>query len=67
MIFNEQTKSIPITKMMVWEAYKSQLPEQIRGGIYLPILQLMAFYRSLKKGLNPDTPKNLSAVVNLDL
>jgi len=22
MIFNEQTKSIPISKMMVWEAYK---------------------------------------------
>jgi glucosamine 6-phosphate synthetase-like amidotransferase/phosphosugar isomerase protein len=29
-------------------------------------LQLMAFYRSLAKGLNPDRPKNLTAVVQLN-
>ena len=27
----------------------------------------MAFYRSLAKGLNPDRPKNLTAVVQLNL
>jgi hypothetical protein len=26
----------------------------------------MAFYRSLHKGLNPDRPTNLTAVVNLE-
>ena len=34
---------------------------------YLPILQLMAFYRSMAKDLNPDRPNNLTAVVKLDL
>ena len=48
-------------------SFTSQLPEQIRGVLYLPIMQLMAFYRSICKGLNPDSPKNLSAVVNLEL
>lgn len=47
--------------------FNSQLPEQIRGVLYLPIMQLAAFYRSIRKGLNPDSPQNLSAVVKLDL
>lgn len=38
-----------------------------RGTLYLPLLQLLAFYRSVSKGLNPDSPSNLTAVVNLDL
>lgn len=47
--------------------FSSHLSEEIRGVLYLPIIQLMAFHRSMKKGLNPDSPKNLSAVVNLQL
>ena len=47
--------------------FESNLPEEVRGVLYLPILQLMAFYRSLAKGLNPDRPNNLTAVVKLDL
>jgi glutamine---fructose-6-phosphate transaminase (isomerizing) len=31
------------------------------------VLQLMAYYRSLSKGLNPDRPTNLTAVVKLNL
>ena len=31
----------------------------------LPVLQLMAYYRALAKGLNPDRPTNLDAVVKL--
>ncbi len=45
----------------------SNLPEAIRGVLYLPVMQLMAFYRALAKGANPDRPKNLTAVVNLNL
>ncbi len=45
----------------------SGIPEPVRGVLYLPILQLMAFYRSLAKGLNPDRPTNLTAVVKLNL
>ena len=48
-------------------SFKSQIPEQVRGVLYLPVLQLMAFYRSVAKGLNPDRPENLTAVVKLDL
>ena len=47
--------------------FESQLPESVRGVLYLPVAQLMAFHRSLAKGLNPDRPANLSAVVTLDL
>jgi glucosamine--fructose-6-phosphate aminotransferase (isomerizing) len=48
-------------------AFESGIPESVRGVLYLPVLQLMAFYRSLAKGLNPDRPNNLEAVVKLDL
>jgi glutamine---fructose-6-phosphate transaminase (isomerizing) len=48
-------------------SFESRIPEAIRGVLYLPVLQLMAFYRSLAKGFNPDRPKNLTAVVQLDL
>lgn len=48
-------------------SFESGLPESARAVLYLPALQLMAFYRSLAKGLNPDRPKNLTAVVKLDL
>ena len=47
--------------------FRSGLPEPIRNILYLPILQLMAYYRSMAKGLNPDRPANLTAVVELDL
>lgn len=46
--------------------FNSNLPEEVRAVLYLPILQLMAFYRSLAKDLNPDRPNNLTAVVKLD-
>ncbi len=37
-----------------------------RGPLYLPMLQLLAFYRAVMNGLNPDKPQNLTAVVELD-
>ncbi len=48
-------------------AFESGLEEGMRAVLYLPILQLMAYYRSLAKGLNPDQPHNLSAVIRLSL
>lgn len=47
--------------------FESGIPENVRGVLYLPVLQLMAFYRSLAKGLNPDRPNHLTAVVQLEL
>ena len=47
--------------------FQSGIPEEVRGVLYLPVLQLMAYYRSMAKGLNPDSPKHLTAVVTLNL
>jgi glucosamine--fructose-6-phosphate aminotransferase (isomerizing) len=46
-------------------AFNSGVPEAVRGVLYLPVLQLMAYERSKAKGLNPDNPTNLTKVVNL--
>ncbi len=35
-------------------------------ALYLPLLQFMAYYRAISKGLDPDNPNNLEAVVSLD-
>jgi glucosamine--fructose-6-phosphate aminotransferase (isomerizing) len=43
-----------------------QAPELARLPLYLPSQQLMGLYTGLKKGLDPDNPKNLSRVVLLD-
>ena len=48
-------------------SFGSGMPENIRGVLYLPVLQLMAFYRSVAKGINPDRPNHLTAVVKLDI
>ena len=34
--------------------------------LYLPFVQLLAYYRALAIGLDPDKPRNLSQVVVLD-
>ncbi|MBE7554848.1 MAG: SIS domain-containing protein [Anaerolineales bacterium] len=48
-------------------AFESGVPEAVRNVLYLPVLQLLACRRALAKGLNPDLPNNLEAVVRLDL
>jgi len=45
--------------------FDSGLPEHLRGVLYLPALQWLAYARSMHKGLNPDAPQNLDAVVRL--
>jgi len=45
--------------------FASNLDEAIRNILYLPVGQLIAFERSLSKGLNPDCPTNLDTVVIL--
>jgi len=44
---------------------ESGLDETIRNVLYLPVGQLIAYERSLSKGLNPDLPNNLDSVVKL--
>jgi glutamine---fructose-6-phosphate transaminase (isomerizing) len=45
--------------------FASGLDESIRNVLYLPVGQLIAFERSLSKGLDPDRPTNLDTVVKL--
>ncbi len=43
----------------------SDLEEWARSPLYLPFAQRMAYHRAVAKGLNPDRPNNLTAVVEL--
>jgi glucosamine--fructose-6-phosphate aminotransferase (isomerizing) len=44
---------------------RSGLNECEREPLFLPMLQRMAYHRALAKGLDPDRPNNLTAVVEL--
>lgn len=46
--------------------FDSGLNTNMSDILFLPLLQVLAFERSLAKGLNPDRPNNLEAVVVLD-
>jgi len=59
-------KTVALGESGIDIAFESGVPECVQGVLYLPVLQLMAFYRSLAKGLNPDRPNNLVAVIKLD-
>jgi glutamine---fructose-6-phosphate transaminase (isomerizing) len=45
--------------------FESGLPETVRSVLYLPVVQLLGYYKAVSKGLNPDQPHNLTAVVEL--
>lgn len=45
---------------------ETRLPSWARTVAYLPVLQLLAYYRALSNGQNPDQPANLSFVIELD-
>lgn len=44
---------------------RSGLDEQANLALFLPALQLLAYHRAVHKGLDPDRPANLDAVVRL--
>ncbi len=46
-------------------AFNSGTSDWARGVLHLPVLQLMAYYRAMAKGLDPDRPTHLDAVVRL--
>lgn len=46
-------------------AFESGLDSQLRNTLCLPVGQLVAFERSLAKGLNSDKPYDLGSVVKL--
>ena len=45
--------------------FESGLPAVWRAPLYLPFLQLLAYYRALAQGQDPDHPAHLSPVVVL--
>ena len=62
--------AITPTKMAYGDAeYALTLPGDFsdveRGPLYLPLLQLLAFYKALHHDLNPDCPRHLNSVVTL--
>ena len=44
----------------------ADLPAWCMPVLHLPVLQLLAYYRALFNGCDPDQPQNLSAVVSLE-
>lgn len=46
-------------------AFASGLDEAVCGALYLPLGQYLAFEHALGRGLDPDSPHNLTAVVTL--
>lgn len=45
---------------------QSGLPNWVRPVLYLPLLQLMAYYRALSRNQDPDHPANLEFVISLN-
>lgn len=49
-----------------WIEMPGDLPAWARSGLYMPPLQLLAYHRAMAKALDPDRPRNLSAVIHLE-
>jgi len=49
----------------VYLAFESGLPAPARALLYVPPLQLLAYFRALNKGLDPDRPRYLSYCVKV--
>ena len=47
-------------------ALGAPVQEEARGVLYLPLLQLLAYYRAMGRGLNPDRPRNVVMAIRLD-
>lgn len=49
----------------VFEVGAEHLSDDARSVLYMPILQYLGFYTAVKKGVNPDSPRNLTQVVEI--
>ncbi|PYI52055.1 SIS domain-containing protein [Paenibacillus flagellatus] len=49
----------------VFEVGGRELSDEARSVLYLPALQYIGFYTALKKGVDPDHPRNLTQVVKI--
>jgi glucosamine--fructose-6-phosphate aminotransferase (isomerizing) len=62
---SESGSGLPQSERISEVILKSGLPAWARTILYLPVLQLMAYYRALANGQDPDHPANLDAVIVL--
>lgn len=49
----------------VFEVGGATLSDESRGVLYLPVLQYIGYYTALKRGVDPDHPRNLTQVVKI--
>ena len=49
----------------VFETGGADLSDEARAVMYLPVLQYLGFYTAMKKGVDPDHPRNLTQVVKI--
>ncbi len=58
-VFSMGERGAPVT-------FAATLSEAASNVVYLPIGQLLAYERAVHRGLDPDHPHNLEAVVRLE-
>jgi glucosamine--fructose-6-phosphate aminotransferase (isomerizing) len=58
-------RTVDIAEAGAQVRFEAGLDEAVQNILYLPVGQMIAFERSLSKGLNPDRPTNLDTVVKL--
>jgi glutamine---fructose-6-phosphate transaminase (isomerizing) len=66
MVISEDDYGLGLADIGHFVHLKSDLPQWARPVAYLPVLQLMAYYRAMSRGQNPDQPANLTAVISLN-
>jgi glucosamine--fructose-6-phosphate aminotransferase (isomerizing) len=49
----------------VFEIGGASLSDEARAVLYLPLLQYLGFYTAMKRGVDPDHPRNLTQVVTI--
>jgi glucosamine--fructose-6-phosphate aminotransferase (isomerizing) len=49
----------------VFEIGAGELSDEARAVLYLPLLQYLGFYTAMKRGVDPDQPRNLTQVVKI--
>jgi len=49
----------------IFETGGSMLSDEARCVLYLPFIQYFGYYTALKKGVNPDHPRNLMQIVTI--
>jgi glucosamine--fructose-6-phosphate aminotransferase (isomerizing) len=74
LVRDSEPVSVALTPTADWDTGGARIhiplglnwPDAVVGLAYLPILHLIAYYRAVARGVNPDTSRNLVIYVDLD-